>query len=659
MSARPQRSLHVASLLWCVTLACLASACGSSSISVTSPGGAKCSVAVTNSMSSAPAAGANGTLTIATNRDCTWSASTTTPWISITSSGNGQGEATVSYRVAPNADPSPRHGVVTVNDATVDVTQEAAPCSFTVTPSVATSPAAGGSVEIAVGASSPACAWTAASSSAWITVSAGSSGSGNGKVTLSILPNGGAAREGRALVAGEQVTINQAAAASEMPTPMPLPTPEPSPTPTTCTYTLDPPAQTIAAGGGSGTIAISAGSGCTWTATPTAPWITITSGASGTGNGTVQFTVSANSGAVRSATLTIAGRTFTVTQAAGSSCSYSIAPGRQSIGAPGGTGTVAVTTANGCSWSATANASWLTITSAASGSGSGSITFSAAPNTGAARTGTLTIAGETFTVEQESGSCTFSLSAASSNAPAGGTNGSVSVTTQPGCTWSAASNAGWIAVTSGMMGYTGNGTVSFTVAANSGAARSGTLTIAGRTFTVNQEGASCSFSISPAGQDVAAGGGTGSVAVTTSGGCAWTAVSNAGWITVTGGASGSGAGSVSFNVAANTGASRSGTLTVAGQTFTITQQGASCAFSIAPTSQNVSAAGGGGSVSVTTGENCSWTATSNAAWIIVTRGTAGTGNGSVAMIVAPNVGSARTGTVTIAGQTFTVTQSGF
>jgi predicted ATPase len=44
-------------------------------------------------------------------------------------------------------------------------------------------------------------------------------------------------------------------------------------------------------------------------------WITITAGANGTGNGTVTFSIAANTtGAQRTGTLTIAGRTYTVTQ---------------------------------------------------------------------------------------------------------------------------------------------------------------------------------------------------------------------------------------------------------------------------------------------------------------------------------------------------------
>src|SRR5436190_9768264 len=128
MSARQQRSSVVARPLGLLALAYLVSSCGSSSISVTSPTGSKCSVALANSMTSVPAAGATGTLSIQTNRDCTWSASTPTPWISLMSSASGQGEAKVSYHVDSNVDPAPRHGIVTVNDTTADITQDAAPC---------------------------------------------------------------------------------------------------------------------------------------------------------------------------------------------------------------------------------------------------------------------------------------------------------------------------------------------------------------------------------------------------------------------------------------------------------------------------------------------------------------------------------------------------
>jgi len=113
------------------------------------------------------------------------------------------------------------------------------------------------------------------------------------------------------------------------------------------------------------------------------------------------------------------------------------------------------------------------------------------------------------------------------------------------------------------------------VAANpSSSSRIGSMTIAGQTFTVTQSGAiTCTYSISPTRTNFPKAGGTGSVAVKTATGCPWTAVSNASWITVTDGASGSGPGTVRYSVAAYTGRprNRNGTMTIAGQTFTVKQ----------------------------------------------------------------------------------------
>jgi Zn-dependent metalloprotease len=87
-------------------------------------------------------------------------------------------------------------------------------------------------------------------------------------------------------------------------------------------------------------------------------------------------------------------------------------------------------------------------------------------------------------------------------------------------------------------------------------------------------GGTCTFSINPTSASFASTGGTGSVSVTASAGCNWTAVSNATFITITGGASGTGNGTVSYSVAINAGTtSRTGTMTIAGQTFTVTQAG--------------------------------------------------------------------------------------
>jgi hypothetical protein len=173
-----------------------------------------------------------------------------------------------------------------------------------------------------------------------------------------------------------------------------------------------------------------------------------------------------------------------------------------------------------------------------------------------------------------------------------------------------------------------------------------------------ESGTTCSYALGSSGTTIAAAGGTGSVSVTAGTGCPWTATSGATWVTITAGASGSGNGSVSFSVQQNTGGQQTATLTIAGQPFTITQSPAACSTMLSPASAQFGASGTTGSVSVTTGAGCGWSASSNAAWLTITAGGSGTGNGTVAYSVATNnTGSARSGAVTVAGQTHTVNQS--
>jgi hypothetical protein len=176
--------------------------------------------------------------------------------------------------------------------------------------------------------------------------------------------------------------------------------------------------------------------------------------------------------------------------------------------------------------------------------------------------------------------------------------------------------------------------------------------------------ATCTFQISPTSNSTAAAAGTtGSVAVTTQAGCAWTATvsSTAPFISITSGASGTGNGTVSYSVALNnTTAQRGGTIAIAGQTFTLTQLAATCTYAISPTSAAPGIAGGSATVTVTTNlTTCAWTATTPASFVTITSGASGTGNGTVGYTVAANSGvSFRQGTLTIGGLALTVTQSG-
>ncbi len=256
-------------------------------------------------------------------------------------------------------------------------------------------------------------------------------------------------------------------------------------------------------------------------------------------------------------------------------CNYSIFPTSQSFPSSGGPNSVNVTTGSGCNWSAQTHDPWIIITSGNSGSGNGTVNYSVAANTSMnSRTGTMTIAGQIFTVNQAGQTCTYSIFPTSQSFPSSGGPNSVNVTTGSGCNWSAQGHDPWITITSGKSGI-GSGTVNYSVAANTGMnSRTGTMTIAGQTFPVNQDGQTCTYSISPMSQSFPSNGGSNSVNVTTGSGCNWSAQSDALWITITSGKSGIESGTVNYSVAANTGMnSRTGKMTIAGKTFTVTQIG--------------------------------------------------------------------------------------
>ena len=441
------------------------------------------------------------------------------------------------------------------------------------------------------------------------------------------------------------------------------------PNPVKCLVTLASPPM-MDAGGGSGSLAITTQPECAWEVSSTASWISGFTPASGQGTATVSFRVSANDGSsTRDGMIVVNGEQARVSQRA--PCRYDLGPANQSVSVSGGNGSINIATTSDCSWSAAAEASWITLTSSPSGSGNGSVNFRVAPNQGEARSGAIVIANQRADITQAGvmaplPTCTTNISPTSSNVPAAGGSG-ISVTVSAGatCQWSATSGATWITLNSGATG-TGNGTVVFSVAANTGAQRTGMLTIAGRAFTVSQAGSSsptppppaaCSYSISPRSDSVPALGDTGNVDVSTTSACAWTASSNASWITISSGASGTGNGRVGYLVLPNVGGSRTGTLTVAGETFTVSQAALSCSYSISPNSQKVEGQAGSGSITVSTNSACSWSASSNDSWIAVTSGASGTGNGTVTYSYTANGGKDRKGTITVAGRTFTLEQN--
>ena len=167
--------------------------------------------------------------------------------------------------------------------------------------------------------------------------------------------------------------------------------------------TVTPTSVSVPSTGSTSAVSVITGTSCSWTAASTVNWITVTSGATGSGIGQVNYTVAANTTtAARTGSLIVAGVTVAFTQAVGS-CVYSVTPTSVSVGAIGSTSALSVTSGTSCSWTAVSNVAWITITSGASGSGIGGVNYVVAANSGVARTGTLTVAGRTVTFSQAAG----------------------------------------------------------------------------------------------------------------------------------------------------------------------------------------------------------------------------------------------------------------
>jgi uncharacterized protein (TIGR03437 family) len=297
-------------------------------------------------------------------------------------------------------------------------------------------------------------------------------------------------------------------------------------------------------------------------------------------------------------------------------CQYLITPAQQSFAASGGNGGFSILAASDCAWTGVSNASWVTITSSASGSGVGRINYTVAANTAATqRSGTIAVAGQTYTITQagvSGGDCVVTpisigqtvngeLATSDCRSPlrikdgarpfadrysfnaAGGQPVIISLKSVSFDTYlyllrpdgsvftqndDSVSEGSGIPAGAGFLTFPSSGTFTIEVTAFSASA------LGAYTLGLTSPAGGCSYALNTASQSFAANGGAGSVSVTTQASCAWGVGSNNAWIAVAPGAPGPGPGAVSYLVAANNGSnSRVGALTVAGLSLTINQAG--------------------------------------------------------------------------------------
>jgi hypothetical protein len=511
------------------------------------------------------------------------------------------------------------------------------PCDYSINPPSSSAPFGGATGNVSVSAG-PTCGWTATvSDPTWIRLTTAAGGTGNGGVGYRIMPYTGlSARTGRITIRGLVHEITQFGAS--------------------CAFSIQPAVIDAPAAGGVANIQVSASqSFCTWTASGLGA-----TPAAGTGSNVVQVTVPANtSPAGRQLQATIAGQTLTINQG-GIACTASLSPYEGNAGAAGGNGSIEVTVPAGCGYSTVAGPSWINVTSGGSASASGTLVYSVAANsTTIARSGTITIGGQAFVITQEPLACSVTIDTSSLGSPLGPAAGSgtLRVTTNgTNCQWNASADMPWASLSA--TGGTGNAdiTVSVTSNAASTTGRNAAIAINGQSVALTQQGTTCTYALQSETGSVPGTGGAGAVGILATSICSWTPVTNnPDWLTVTSAGS-SGNGDVRFNATANpTAATRTGQLTIAGLTYTVTQAPAPCAATL-PVGNTTVAAGGIATASFGyTTSSCTPQIQSFASWISVTGGAAGT----VEYSVLPNpLAVNRVGTIQVGTRVFTITQLG-
>jgi hypothetical protein len=219
--------------------------CTSSETSVTAPtADNKCQVTARLSSSTFTADGGSGTVAISTARDCTWSVSTSSNWVTVSGAASGQGDASVAYVVAANTVASARSGSISVAGVTMPLSQAAAPCRFSLSQTQSAISAAGGPLSVAVTTLS-GCGWNATPGASWISVTSGQSGNAPGMVGLSVAANAGPQRVGQVNIAGQNYTITQAGTPTPSPIPPTPPPPSPGPGPAPTPPPPQPPGPTV------------------------------------------------------------------------------------------------------------------------------------------------------------------------------------------------------------------------------------------------------------------------------------------------------------------------------------------------------------------------------------------------------------------------------
>ena len=312
--------------------------------------------------------------------------------------------------------------------------------------------------------------------------------------------------------------------------------------------------------------------------------------------------------------------------------SVSISVSTKTVQKTGGGGTITVTGTG--AWTAVSDSGWISVKSGASGDGDGKVMFTVGENTTAdTRIGHINVNDNVYTITQYG--YTGTISPTSVTVDRNGKTGTISVTVDAGVEWSATPNVDWITVTPTSGRNVGQ--VTYTVATYPGVvSRSGSIAIAGQTFTVTQTGVD--VNLEPAVLKVKPEADIVQIDITALAATKWTVTPNADWVSVLDKEQGYGDYVLSLVVNANPSfAKRTTTVAVGTATLTIIQEGKPTAdLAIDPEFAEAPGIGAYGNVAVYATPDAPWTAESLTPWLTISQGKEGAGNGNIKYVVSPN-----------------------
>jgi len=279
--------------------------------------------------------------------------------------------------------------------------------------------------------------WTASSNQSWLSVNSGSTGNGTLMCTITSLNPTISTRSSivtisAAGLANQTVTVTQAAGDA--------------------TLSVSASTAGVAKSIGS-TSSVTVTSNSSWTAASNQDWLTVTSGATGTG--TLTFTIKFTNPEIitRSATVTLkangaANQIVTVTQSAGDA-TLSVGASTAAVLKTSGS-TASISVISNSTWTATSDQDWLTLTPETTGNGTLTITTTTANPFITTRFATVTIKAtgaeyKTVIVTQALGDVAFSVLASTADIDANANN-SASINVNCNILWTATSNASWLTI---------------------------------------------------------------------------------------------------------------------------------------------------------------------------------------------------------------------